>query len=282
MMSTNIFRSASSFCFGFAIATTGLLISQAQSAQASTAGIIGQDNRFQPSYSYMLNTGRHATGQLEIQKADGLYYTCTFTAVGRNIGLTNAHCLLDAQGKAPRQIKAFAVKHGNQVFAASNVHSYWLGRNSSPTTLGEFSRDWAVIRFSDTNFTNQTGWAGNISYSNDVSSAGRTAVGQNANLVGYSGDIRGGSVPSAHLNCQLQSMNSAAGIMQHNCDMTPGASGSGIHNNSRQLQVLNAGAAMDRNGQTIYNIGVPLERFMPAVQVLRNNGGNTNTSVPTP
>lgn len=259
---------------GLFISTSGLLISHAQTA---SAGVIGSDERVRPSYSWMLQNNRHAVGQLEVQKGDGKYYICTFTAIGPNIGLTNTHCLLDSQRRAPRQIKAFAVKHGTSIYAASNVQTFWTGRDSIPNTLGEFATDWAVIRFSDSNFTTRTGWFGNLGYFNSVNDAGRTVMGQRTNLIGYSGDIQNGNVPSAHMGCTVQMMN--AGAVLHNCDSTGGSSGTGMHNTIRQMQSLHAGE-ITQNGRTTYNIAVPLERFMPAVDVLRRSQGSPSTRVP--
>ncbi len=272
MLSTINLRSLS--FLGLFVSAAGLLISHTQTA---IAGVIGSDDRSRPSYSWMLQNNRHAVGQLEVRKGDGLYYICTFTAIGPNIGLTNTHCLLDKQGRRPMQIKAFAVKHGTTVYAASNVQTFWTGRDSIPTTLGDYATDWAVIRFSDSNFTQRTGWFGNLGYFNSVNNAGATVMGQRTNLIGYSGDIQNGNVPSAHMSCLLQMMNS--GAVLHNCDSTGGSSGTGMHNTTRQMQSLHAGERR-LNGVTTHNIAVPLERFMPAVEALRRTQGSPNTRVP--
>jgi hypothetical protein len=109
--------------------------------QAAQADVIGPDNRFLPSYEWMMTTKRQAVGQLEIQKADGFYYTCTFTAVGKNIGLTNTHCLTDAAGNLPKQIKAFSVAYGSKNFAGTTADLFWLGRKTEPQTLQEHVHD---------------------------------------------------------------------------------------------------------------------------------------------
>ena len=243
------------------------------SVVGTKAAIIGADNRITPSYSWMVSTGRQAIGRLEIQAADGLYYTCTFTVVGRNIGLTNTHCLRDAQGRGPRQIKAFALQHGDRVFASANVDLYWTALPKSPITLGDRTRDWAIVRFAN-NLGDTTSWFGNESYYSTVANSGRTVVNAYTNLIGYSG---GGTTPTGHLGCYFGQV--VSGILMHQCDGLPGSSGSGLHNN-RRIQGLHWGS-FTYLGSTI-NGSVPLERFMPAVQKLRGNGAASNSILPVP
>ncbi len=237
------------------------------------AAIIGVDNRITPSYSWLVNTGRQPIGRLDIQAANGLYYTCSFTVVGRNIGLTNTHCLRDSLGRGPRQIKAFALQYGSGYYAAANVDYYWTALPKSPATMGDETKDWAIVRFS-TNLGNTTGWFGNENYYSNVADSGKTVVNAYTNLIGYSG---GGTIPTAHLGCYFGQV--VSGILMHRCDSLPGSSGSGLHNNSR-VQGLHWGSFTYQNATV--NGSVPLERFMPAVQLLRNNGALSNTTVPVP
>ncbi len=268
---------------GLASSTLGHPAAQAQSVPY---GVSGRDDRVTPSYSWMVNNGRKPVGQLEIQKADRRYYTCTFTVIGRNIGLTNTHCLLDAEGRRPLQIKAYAVQHGKRQLTSSTVSRYWTGLDRSPRIRADYTRDWAIIRFDNSSFSTTTGWFGNANWSNDVNLAGKSVVGQSTNHIGYSGDwptaaaikageVRG-STPGGHFGCQMQ--RSEMGLVVHTCDGTPGASGTGIHNSTKQLQALDV--ATFSQGNVVFNVAVPLERFMPAVQILRQNGGDIRTSVP--
>lgn len=239
----------------------------------ANAAIIGKDDRITPTYSWLVNTGRQPIGRLEIQAANGLYYTCSFTVVGRNIGLTNTHCLRDSSGRGPRQVKAFALQYGSRQYAAANVDYYWTGLPKSPVTLGDQTKDWAIVRFT-TNLGNITGWFGNEGYSFNVADSGRTVANAYTNLVGYSG---GGTTPTAHIGCYFGQV--VSGILMHRCDSLGGSSGSGLHNNSR-VQGLHWGSFTYQNA-TI-NGSVPLERFMPAVQKLRDNGALSSTTVPVP
>jgi V8-like Glu-specific endopeptidase len=276
---------ASVLQISLALVGLGSLLSPYQPAQAA---VIGRDDRVTPSYSFMQNTGLAPVGQLEIQKADGLYYTCTFAVVGRNIGLTNAHCLVDEQGRTPPQIKAYALQHGRDVLALANVDVFWLGSRIEPTTLGEAPRDWAIIRFT-TNLGNITGTFGNLGWYDNIARAGQSVVGRKANLVGYSGDwptakafqlgsIRG-YTPGGHFNCNLPEVR--FGVVLHDCDMTEGSSGSAIFNQDKLILALNS-ATLTFTNRTQINAAVPLERFMPALAKLRETGADGRTIVPVP
>jgi V8-like Glu-specific endopeptidase len=262
------------------LSTALVLLSSAATVslpQMAKAEIIGADDRVVPSYDWMVNNGRQAVGKLETLNQDGRFSNCTFTVVGRNLGLTNTHCIRDAAGRAPRQIKAYALRHGTRTYASANVDLFWTGLSQAPVNgspISTFSKDWAIIRFS-TNLGDITGWMGNEGFYNSVSDAGKTVLGATSTLIGYSG---GGDTPTGHFGCRFNNAMTS-GVLPHNCDMTGGASGSGLHTSGRRIQGLNWGS-FTLNGSPI-NGSVPLERFMPALQQQRNNGG-ANVSVPVP
>jgi Trypsin-like peptidase domain len=257
-------------------------------AQAAPIGVVGTDDRTTPSYSWMQHQRRKGIGQLEIQQANGKYYTCTFTVVGENLGLTNTHCLLDDKGRKPLQIKAYALRHGNRYANAANVDMYWTGLDKAPQTVGDFSKDWAVLRF-DRKLGKKTGTFGNGDWSTDVKQSGQSVVGIKVYAIGYSGDWPTaakaqlgnipGFTPSRHTGCTFLGVD--AGLIMHDCDGTPGSSGTGLHSRSRKLQGLDAAAYYDpKTKETLFNLAVPLERFMPAVATLRKSKGNAITVVP--
>lgn len=261
--------------------------------QPSQAAVIGQDDRITPTYEQLSGSALGAVGRLAIQMADGRVSHCTFTVVGRNIGLTNAHCLLDEKG-APVQIKAaVAVKHGDRALAVTNVDYYWTGRDTAPKSLEENPGDWAIVRFT-TNLGDLTGWLGNAAWnSNDISSAGQTVVNMTAGYVGYPedwptqsklqpGDIVG-ETPALHYGCTIHQVTQ--GMLLHDCDTTGGTSGSSLFTavSATDLRTigLNNATITSENGVSI-NLAVPLERFMPAVLKLRETGADPNTVVPRP
>ncbi|WP_431629026.1 trypsin-like serine peptidase [Alkalinema pantanalense] len=251
-------------------------------------GVIGQDDRVTPSYSWMKRNKRKAVGQLEIQKADGQFYSCTFTVVGTNLGLTNTHCLLDDEGNGPLQVKAYAISHGSRYYKAANVDVFWTGLDFSPKTVGDYRRDWAIVRF-NRSLGKSTGWFGQTNWSTDINQAGLTAVGKKVNLIGYSGDwptaekaqlgdIKG-QTPGAHFNCNFLSVD--IGLIIHDCDGTPGSSGTGIHTRNRKLQGMQVATVFDPKTQiTLFSLAVPIDRFMPAIETLRKTKGAGSTIVP--
>jgi len=269
-------------CLG-AIATT---------LQPSSAVVIGQDDRFTPTYEQLTHSALGAVGRLAIQKADGSVGHCTFTVVGRNIGLTNAHCVLDEKG-APVQIKAaVAVKHGDRGLAVANVDVYWTGRDTAPVDIYDVPSDWAIVRFTS-NLGDLTGWLGNAAWNpNDISSAGQSVVGLTAGYVGYPGDwptnatIQPGDIvgetPAVHYGCTIQKVE--GGMLLHDCDTTGGTSGSSLFTAVSQTDFRTIGLhSSEYPLQDPYiNLAVPLERFMPAVLKLRETGASPDTVVPRP
>jgi protease YdgD len=271
-------------CLG-AIATT---------LQPSQALVIGQDNRVTPTYEWLTRSGqqRAAVGLLSIQMADGKFIQCTYTVVGRNIGLTNTHCIYDEQGRPPQQIKAYAARHSNRAYAVANVDRFWTGLDAPPKTLAESASDWAIVRFT-TNLGDQTGWFGNYGWSGNINDAGSSVVNQTTNYIGYPGDwptdaaIQPGQTrsytPALHAGCKI--VDRQVGLLLHNCDTNPGASGSSLYgvvsDTDLRTMGLHRGSVSLSNGSSI-NTAVPLERFMPAIEKLRQTGATADTIVPRP
>jgi V8-like Glu-specific endopeptidase len=192
-------------CLG-AIATT---------LQPAPAAVMGQDDRVTAPYEWLTSLGQPqaAVGLLWGQEASGGYYNCTFTVIGRNIGLTNAHCVYDEQGRPPQQLKGYLGLYGNRYVAAANVDYYWIGIDTPPKTLEERVGDWAIVRFTS-NLGDTTGWFGTATWNpNDINTAGQSVVNSTANYIGYpndwptdaamqQGDIRG-YTPAAHVGCTI-------------------------------------------------------------------------------
>jgi protease YdgD len=261
---------------------------QPAAAQSVPFGVVGKDDRVTPDYNFLLDSGRRAVGRLEIQKADGRFYSCTFAVVGSNLGLTNTHCLLDAQGRRPRQIKAFALQYDDTVFAATNVDIFWTGLRFEPRFVQDLPKDWAIVRFKK-HIGRKTGWFGSAPWSTNVTEAGQSVVGQTVDHVGYSGDwptlaaIKPGEIPGlipgAHFGCKLERVE--FGLVVHDCDATPGASGTPIHDRQLRINALDVATVTTEAGEVI-NVAVPLERFMPAVQHLQRRKNQRRSIVPRP
>lgn len=271
-------------CLG-AIATT---------LQPSQAVVIGQDERVTPTYEWLTGSGqqRAAVGFLLTKMADGSTIHCTYTVIGRNIGLTNTHCIYDDQGRSPQQIKAYAALHGSRSLAVANVDLFWTGLDAPPKTTAESASDWAIIRFTS-NLGDQTGWFGNYSWSGNINDAGSSVVNLTTNYIGYPGDwptdaaIQPGQyrgyTPALHAGCKI--VDRQIGLLLHNCDTNPGASGSSLYGKVSDTDLrtmgLHRGSLSLSDGSSI-NTAVPLERFMPAIQKLRQTGASADTIVPRP
>ncbi len=285
-MRINLPRTAAKTSAFSLIGGLGLLLPSLMVTPSAQAGILGADDRVTLSYDQLVQLGRQPVGQLEILKQDGYYYTCTFTVIGERLGLTNAHCMLDDQGRPPVKARGYALRYGDRRVTAANVLTTWTGSDTSPQTIGDLPRDWAIVRFSK-KIGRKTGSFGNVPWSTDVNQAGQSVVGKTVDLIGYSGDwptpvaIKPGEVqgriPGAHLGCKITGVD--RGLVVHTCDTTPGASGTGIHDAQGRLHGLHSAATKNAKGEAI-NVAVPLERFMPAVESLRRKNHGRGISAP--
>jgi V8-like Glu-specific endopeptidase len=276
---------ALSFISGLTVLIPSLMT--APMAQANPPiGVLGNDDRVTLPYDMLRQSGRKPVGQLEILKADGFYYTCTFTVIGERLGLTNAHCMLDEQGRPPIAAKGYALRYGNKRFTSAKVLTTWTGTDRYPETTSDLLRDWAIVRFNK-KIGRKTGTFGNMPWSTDISQAGESVVGTTVDHIGYSGDwptaaaIKPGEVrgktPAAHLGCKIVEVNN--GLLVHTCDGTPGASGTGIHDAQGRLHGLDVATLTNAEGEMI-NVAVPLERFMPAIESLRKKNHGRGIRVP--
>jgi V8-like Glu-specific endopeptidase len=239
------------------ISTLGsLLIATLTPAQAV---IVGKDDRVVPSYTWMTRPGqqRAAFGQLEIMQQDGRFKLCSVTMVGRNIALTNAHCILDSQGRPVSQIKVFAARHGitpgtktPRYKAMTNATEFVSGLgNNYPSTANDFSKDWAIIRLKDP-IGDITGWLDLVPTGQDD----KNLNGRLTNYLGYPGEWTLGT-PALHGGAQFLNIQ-PSGLMLHNADTTPGTSGSGMYrviaDNNIQIQAVNNSQGwLTTNGQVV-------------------------------
>jgi V8-like Glu-specific endopeptidase len=245
------------------IASLGGLFLNLSPAQAV---VVGKDDRVTPKYEWLTRPGqqRAAFGQLEIMTQDGKFGYCSFTVLGRNIGLTNSHCVLDDQGRPVAQIKAFAANHGNhpgtktpRYRAKTNVIAFVSGLNKSPETANDFANDWAIIRFKDP-IGDITGWL-NLAPTNQT---GKALIGKNTNYIGYPGDWPS-RTPALHAGAQFLTIQD--GIVLHNADITPGTSGSGMYrfvtDNNLQIQAVNNSQGWRLSNGLVVNGAANADKF---------------------
>ncbi|MDY6785500.1 MAG: trypsin-like peptidase domain-containing protein [Cyanobacteriota bacterium] len=192
--------------------------------------IIGRDDRA-PVLS------RHypwsAIGRLEQPTADGRgLRTCTGTLIGRDLVLTNSHCIVDDKTNRPtRSPITFKPSMINGVsLDEATVTDYDYGWKSGSQNSAD---DWAVLKLDQPlgDIYGYLGWR-----SLDFSDADvRAAAAEKVMLAGYSGDFptaklrefgRFGTTAGVDGACSI--LDAANGLLFHDCDTNPGASGSAI------------------------------------------------------
>jgi V8-like Glu-specific endopeptidase len=251
----------------------GLLIATLTPAQAV---IVGKDDRVTPNYAWLTRPGqqRAAFGQLEIMQQDGRFKKCTFTMLWRNIAVTNAHCVLDPQGRPVSQIKAFAARHG--IIPGTNTPRYkamtsvtqfasGLG-NKYPSTAADFANDWAIIRLKDP-IGDTVGWLNLV----PIDQNAKTIAGKVTNYIGYPADWPA-ATPAMHAGAQFLNLDSS-GLMLHNADTTPGTSGSGMYrfiaDSNLQVQAVNNSQGWQLTNGQIVNGAATVDKFRSTFEFYR-------------
>jgi len=200
--------------------------------------IIGDDDR-QPVLD--LTYPFSAIGRLDWRDGQGrLMGNCTATLIGPDLILTNAHCLVNPR---TRQIAANpadrpehlvfrpALVNGNSLDSA-RVVSYqhgWEQGQEDP------SQDWAILRL-DRPLGNEYGYMGWRSLDFTHPAVIRATQGK-LKVVGYAGDFpprfrewgAPGETAGMHTDCSVVwAGDDLEGLLFHDCDTNPGASGGAI------------------------------------------------------
>lgn len=231
-----------------------LLILMAPSAYANQVGIksvFGDDDR-----SALKSHQYPYSAIVRLENSEGGH--CSGSLIGRDLVLTNSHCLITASGSKRSGIRAQI--HGLAGFSPSvRVIDYELGTEDYSN---EPHNDWALARL-ERPIGDVVGVFG---------LAPTATSGDGFNLVGFSGDFKGGKTAGVHENCRLLGMKPSYQVMMHDCDMTRGASGSAIWKKSGQ-QVLIYALNSAQFGQADYhrewsaqesNLSVPVQTFRSA------------------
>jgi protease YdgD len=190
--------------------------------------IIGEDDRL-PVLSRAFPWS--AIGRINMVSDDGRpSYSCTGTLISRDVVLTNSHCLIDRETNKPfRRPLAFKPSMIQGVaLDEAKVISYDYGWKSGAT---DPQNDWAILKL-DQPLGDTYGYMGwrSLDFSNPQV---RAAAVEKVMVAGYSGDFPTdrqlgwpGETAGVDIRCSI--VNTEPGLLFHDCDTNPGASGSAI------------------------------------------------------
>jgi len=198
----------------------------AQQSELAGVQIIGKDDRVLTDRT---DFPFGAVGMLRSQWSKGEWSMCTGVLVGKFIALTNRHCVFDNQNKdaMAKLIQFYPAYRKESAPGYSTVVSI-----IAPETYA-YRNDWAIIRFEE-----PVGeWFGFMTPDANYQGTGTTRP--LLYLLGFSGEFfmkYGG--PHLEIGCNI--IAERYGILSHDCDMRPGASGSPLFYNDGRLLGLNS------------------------------------------
>jgi len=181
--------------------------------------IFGKDDRIP------MNSTKYpwsAIGRIEVPVDDKSIKICTGTLIGKNLVVTNAHCVLDEKTK---QVTANKIRFrpnliDGQASAAAFVTKVVLGTNDPKRDRGN---DWALLVL-DQPLGATYGWLDfAVADLSDLDSVKGEII-----LVGYSSDFpkeNPAETAGVHKGCSIRGFGPQLGMISHDCDMMSGASG---------------------------------------------------------
>jgi protease YdgD len=246
-------------------------LQESESPMGSNRAIIGKDQRLpMMSREYPWST----VGKIVMVSKDKKEYSCTGTLIGKSLAITNAHCVYDESGKLfpniyflPNLING-RLRTKNDVASVRNV---WTGTRKPNWNSAD---DWAIVEL-DKPLGEKYGFlrwrtvpvALLERYKNRLAVAGYS--GDYPDPKSYTGpefSAGKGYTAGVHLKCSV--LGEREGMLVHDCDTNPGASGSALISKIDgvyQIIGLHAIGRKDRNGRGVENYAVRIGRIEAAL-----------------
>jgi V8-like Glu-specific endopeptidase len=246
-------------------------LQESESPMGENRAIIGADQRLPlMSREYPWST----VGKIVMVSKDKKEYSCTGTLIGKSLVITNAHCVYDESGKLfpnifflPNLING-RLRSKNDVASVRNV----LAGTSKPNW--QSADDWAILEI-DKPLGEKYGFlrwrtvplALLKTYKNRLAVAGYSGDYPDPKI--YSGDeFSAGKSYTAgvHLKCSV--LGERDGMIVHDCDPNPGASGSALISKIDgvyQIIGLHAIGRRDSKGRGVENYAVRIGRIEAAL-----------------
>ncbi len=227
-------------------------------------------------------------GRIEY-RADSGSYTCTGSLIGRNLVLTNAHCLIDKYSSKPVVAKNSKPNTAQLIFRPSlikntsidqaRVIDYQYGTTDPRRTNP--ADDWAILKLDKPlgDIYGYLGWR-----ELDLSQkAVLSKIRARLTLVGYAEDYPKskdfaelgsfGETAGMHRKCSIESLDQ--GLVIHRCDSNPGASGGPIFayfkdTKSYSIVALHSSTFTNGSGK-VRNRAVQVSRWAAKASALRGN-----------
>ncbi|MBE9540478.1 MAG: DUF1036 domain-containing protein [Proteobacteria bacterium] len=205
---------------------------------------------------------------------------CTATLVGRDLVLTNAHCVHDEDGRilAPEEITFYPDHRQERPGISSGARQIFLDNLGAARQFSnerEQYADWALIRL-NVPLGDQFGWMSVVD----------TYVAGQVTLAGFSGDYNEGETAGIHQGCAITEIHED-GIVVHDCDTTAGSSGSAlfqVRGDDYQIVALNSAessnpmtgmrysGSVEYSSDVAYNVAVKTDGFSDLLTRMRVQG----------
>jgi len=215
----------------------------------------GRRNVFGKDERIPMNSSKHpwsAIGRIEIPVNATTTNICTGSLIGKNLVVTNAHCVLD---KKTKQVTTNKIRFrpnliGGQAPAAAFATKVVLGTTDPRNDRGN---DWAFLVLDKPLGATH----GTLKILLNDAFLDLDQIKGQINLAGYSSDFPK-DMPAAtagvHKGCSIRGFGSQLGTVSHDCDMMAGASGGPMFmwlpDGSAVILALNAAERVSPEGKT--------------------------------